>query len=401
MRTKTLIFTAFLVSLPIIATAAPPNQYVHVYYYGWYPGNWNRADSKTGKVTPTSQITPSTQCATIMSGTHSHNTQTANDISASYYPVEGRYSVSNTTTLAHHRSDINQTGAKAVILSYGQGGNPTLGSITTIANNLSQSSPLRMAFAIRNYSNRDFASVQDDIKALRGATRRKQYKIKKKTWVDRRDVFRPVFYLFAPNDAPLDGGCGESVPWGDWGCIFKPGNRGWDRPFVVLGHNATATRLTDNGFDGFYGYSPAVRQTAQFYIDQVADAQAANALYSAGISPGYNTKRTKDDFCLPRNPEAYAAELTEAANAGPDFISVISFNEWNEGTQIEPAQTQGNAFSNVKVGCSGGNLDCNYEYIGYQGGGSYSTGSDIYLNVTRDFIGDSTLWSPEVPAVVK
>jgi glycoprotein endo-alpha-1,2-mannosidase len=39
-----------------------------------------------------------------------------------------------------------------------------------------------------------------------------------------------------------------------------------------------------------------------------------------------------------RRGGAYFAEmLTAAAESGPSMVGVTSFNEWHEGTQIEPA----------------------------------------------------------------
>ena len=54
-----------------------------------------------------------------------------------------------------------------------------------------------------------------------------------------------------------------------------------------------------------------------------------------------------------------------AVEAKPDIISITSYNEWGEGTQIEPAM-------------------CNkYGYMDYGDDGSYK-----YIDITRQYVED-------------
>jgi glycoprotein endo-alpha-1,2-mannosidase len=399
-----LAISAVLVFIAVaLLFASAPNQYTLIHYYGWFPGNWY-VKGGTGTTAPGQQnISPSNQCGSSV-GTHQHSASIPNDIAAVYYPVRGKYSSSDTTLLNAHRDYITTAGVKAAILSYGQDGQPSLSLIQTIATQLYTSSSIRIAFGIRDYYGRKYWTVQTDIQELLSRTQGKQYRVKFNTYVDDSNTYRPVFYLYAPEgeNGASRGGCGEDVPWGDWGCIFRQDERGWQpEPFIVLGHNAgSITRVIDNGFDGGYDYSPGVFHSASFYSDKSSNAWDGNWMYSAGVAPGYNTRRSKNDACRVRTPNgtnSYTEELTNARSAQPHFINVISFNEWNEGSQIEPAQTNSSAWSGFYVKqappCTSP-PDCGYQYIGYLGTTQYPTGPNIYLNVTRNTIGDSSLWSP-------
>jgi len=72
-----------------------------------------------------------------------------------------------------------------------------------------------------------------------------------------------------------------------------------------------------------------------------AFARENNLIYIPSVGPGYadtrirpwNEKTTKS-----RDQGRYYEEMFKnAVNTAPDIISITSFNEWHEGTQIEPA----------------------------------------------------------------
>jgi glycoprotein endo-alpha-1,2-mannosidase len=411
MKNPLLALAVFLLCTTAFSESPHPNTVI--FYYGWFPGNWNKQNAATGLP----QLFPNNQCGTITS-THSHTASIPNDIASTYFPALGAYSTSTSSVLKAHRRKITLAGIKAVALSYGRNGQPSLDLIHTIYQRLTNRSVIRIAFAIRNYKpnpdgiQRTSETVKEDILNLlaqTGGATGKQYRVRFNNYIGSTN-FRPVFYVFAPNDP--QGGCGPGGGddnWGDWGCIFTAVSRGWQpEPFIVLGQNAnTATNVKANGFDGGYDYSPAINHSAAFYAANADDAWNIdnNWMYSAGVAPGYNTNRSKNDSnCRSRNADEYSIELTNARAAGPHFIDVISFNEWNEGTQIEPAMTQRNAMSGIYVNNSqalcGNPSDCGYQYLGYQGTMDYPTGPNIYLNVTADFIGRTTLWNPRKPVEV-
>jgi uncharacterized protein YraI len=110
-------------------------------------------------------------------------------------------------------------------------------------------------------------------------------------------------------------------------------------------------------FDGHYLYSvawsPDVKQTLADWGFRVRRYQAQNGverLWVATAMPGYDDTRTdrKDAFAVARRAGGYYRETWAAAVASrPDWIVITSFNEWVEGTMIEPSQTYGDVYLNL------------------------------------------------------
>ncbi len=101
----------------------------------------------------------------------------------------------------------------------------------------------------------------------------------------------------------------------------------------------------DAGFDGFYtyyaaeGYMYASTPSNWSSINQFA--MENDLLYIPCVGPGYidtrirpwNHGNTKDR----QGGKYYENMFSAAVNINPDIIGITSFNEWHEGTQIEPA----------------------------------------------------------------
>lgn len=77
--------------------------------------------------------------------------------------------------------------------------------------------------------------------------------------------------------------------------------------------------------------------------------------------------------------------------AQPHFISVVSFNEWGEGSQIEPAKTNSTTAKSGTISPDMAPFTQFFEYLGYKG--SSSNYPNLYLDVTDNQIGAGT-WSP-------
>ncbi len=79
-------------------------------------------------------------------------------------------------------------------------------------------------------------------------------------------------------------------------------------------------------------------QTAHFY----------NKLYAATVIPGYNDTVIRDPgIVIERNGmETYDRLWETAIQASADWILITSFNEWHEGTEIEPSLEYNNLYIN-------------------------------------------------------
>lgn len=152
----------------------------------------------------------------------------------------------------------------------------------------------------------------------------------------------PVFYIY---DSYL-------IKPKDWGRIFRKDgqstvrNTELDAFFIgLLVDEKHASELASAGFDGFYTYFASdgftYGSSTRFWDHLSSYAFANNMLFIPSVGPGYidvrvrpwNGRNTKD-----REHGGYFEQSFKAAiNSRPPMISVTSFNEWHEGTQIEKA----------------------------------------------------------------
>ncbi len=120
----------------------------------------------------------------------------------------------------------------------------------------------------------------------------------------------------------------------------------WIAEGVDIGYQAV--------FDGHHLYSIAWSANAGRTLDDWGsrvrryEAQhGVDRLWVATAMPGYDDTRTSrgDKFAVNRRNGDYYRETWAAATASqPDWIVITSFNEWVEGTMIEPSVTYGDLY---------------------------------------------------------
>ena len=153
---------------------------------------------------------------------------------------------------------------------------------------------------------------------------------------------RPLFYVY---DSYL-------TPATEWATILEPNGsdsiRGTKYDSVVIGlwvKEREEDFMLTGHFDGFYTYFATEGFTyGSTPANWPALAQWAHAngkLFIPCVGPGYDDTRIR-----PWNGENtrsreggvyYDREFMAAIAAFPDLVGITSFNEWHEGTQIEPA----------------------------------------------------------------
>jgi hypothetical protein len=91
-------------------------------------------------------------------------------------------------------------------------------------------------------------------------------------------------------------------------------------------------------FDGIYTYD-IVTYGGNSFRRLCDEAHAMHLLCAPSVGPGYNAKRgSGDPVVKPRKRgQTYDAMWRAALASGADNVTITSFNEWHEGTQIEPA----------------------------------------------------------------
>ncbi|MBI1294383.1 SH3 domain-containing protein [bacterium] len=118
-------------------------------------------------------------------------------------------------------------------------------------------------------------------------------------------------------------------------------------------------------FDGHHLYSNTwnppsdLNTTNQKFARLVNQARQAYGVYKywvATVMPGYDDTRTGrgNAFARSREGGAYYARSWQAAmDSRPDWIVITSFNEWPEGSYIEPSVAYGDLYLNLTTQWSG------------------------------------------------
>ncbi|KAB0802442.1 hypothetical protein PPYR_04628 [Photinus pyralis] len=339
--------------------ALNPNYNTHIFYYGWY-GNtpvdgyykhWNHTYlpqwEQDGKIYP--------------KGSHSPIL----DIGSNFYPSLGCYSSQDPKVIEMHMKQLREAGVGVIVISWTPPNYTD--SPSTILPLLFQYAKLyeiKIALHIEPYFNRNpinlihhlhpFLSQYGNNVAL--------YRMKK------GNRHLPVFYIY---DSYL-------TPAISWMEILTPEGafsvRGGRMDAIFLGLLVDIQHryhIKKSHFDGFYTYFAAnsfsYGSTWKNWKTLAKFAKQNELIFIPSVGPGYedtqvrpwNTKNIRQR----RQGQYYDVAWRSAINSNVKYISITSFNEWHEGTQIEPA---------IPMKTS------RFTYLDYEPMGSY-----FYLNLTK------------------
>jgi hypothetical protein len=281
MRLPLLLALALLLALPASAQAgAAPRS--AIFFYPWYsnPGH----DGHYGHWTQ---------------GGH----QPPFDLASRFFPARGPYSSSDPRVLRGQMRDIAAAGVDQVVSSWwgqGSGEDARLGAVIRQARRVK----LQVAVQLEPYPDRTVDTIAADLAYLRG--------------FGIRDV-----YIYRSKDFTAH----------DWTRVTRVPNG--LRLFAQTNHVGFAAA---SGFAGFYTYDILLYHGAKF--DRLCtQARAMGILCAPSVGPGYDASQaTGDPRIKPRLDGAtYDSMWNAALRAGADVVTITSYNEWGEGTQIEPA----------------------------------------------------------------
>jgi hypothetical protein len=277
-----LVLTAL--ALPV-ASGAGTSPLVSAFYYPWFD-------------------------TMVVDGSYEHWAQEdsvlPNDIASAYYPTLGVYSSDDPAVLAAQMEEIERARIDQIAVSWWGKGSPEDERLPAVVD-AARTSGIGVAVHIEPYIGRTVASVVSDIAYLGG------FGIKTFYIYQAFATIEPAAWA-AANDA-----------------LHGEGIRTWaDTAFVgqaLAGH-----------FSGVYTYDIVTWNGSKF-ARICAEAHRHGLLCAPSVGPGYDAYRaTGDPTVKPRREGATYDSMWRAAIAsGPDEITITSFNEWQEGTQIEPA----------------------------------------------------------------
>ena len=225
------------------------------------------------------------------------------DIASSFYPARGAYSSSDPSILDGQMREIERAGIDEVVVSWWGRGSPVDERLSEVIE-AARAHSLEVAAHLEPYDGRTVAGTGLDIAYLQS--------------LGIRDFFVYRATDFAASEwQPLTAGLS--------------GVR-------LFAQTPRAGYAKAGGFQGIYTYD-TLTYRGRMFARMCTAAHKLGLLCSPSVGPGYSAQRaTGDTRVLDRRGGAtYDAGWRAAVRAGADFASITSYNEWNEGTQIEPA----------------------------------------------------------------
>ncbi len=296
---------------------------IQLFYYPWYANpetdgawsQWNHVISDRGPG-PRGQHEP------------------PEDIGANFYPEIGLYSSNSIDDSREHMRMIRRADAGVISLSWWGKGTFT-DKAARVVLQAAEEYGIQINFHIEPYPGRSAVSVRDDIAYLI------------ETFGGSKAFYRnashgnlPMFYIY---DSYL-------IDVKDWAEVLSPNTsqtmRGTQHDAIVIAlfvKEGDEAFVSGGHFDGFYTYFATNGfthgSTYANWQKMGAWAKANGKIFIPSVGPGYDDTRIRPwngKNQRERENGAYYDRMFQAAiDAQPDIISITSFNEWHEGTQIE------------------------------------------------------------------
>jgi hypothetical protein len=228
-------------------------------------------------------------------------------IASNFWPSRGLYSSSNRLVLGSQMTEIRQAGISDIAVSWwGKGSAEDLRLRAVVA--AARAQGLSVSAHLEPYEGRTVAGTEADIEHLRALG----------IW---------TFFVYRPADLPA----------AEWAAMNErlTGVR-------VLAQTPWVGLAAAGRFDGVYTYDVLVYNGDSF-ARLCSQAHAMGMICAPSVGPGYDSRAAVGDPRVkPRRDGAtYDAMWRAAIAAGADLVTITSYNEWHEGTQIEPASIRG------------------------------------------------------------
>jgi len=274
------------------------------------------------------------------------------DVHSPFYPMRGCYSSRDENVTRSQLRELLAAGVGVVVLSWSgrpdvPGTHDTQGistdSLIVKVMDIAHEEGMEVALHLEPYHGRDSQSVSDDFAYIIehfGAHPALHRTAAGRGNGDARQL--PVLYVYDS----------YRIPVREWQQVLQPmraksvRNTGRDVFAVGLWLEAhDGDQLYDGGFDAAYTYFASdgftYGSTVSNWPAMARFAAAHHLLFIPSVGPGYddskirpwNKRTTKQRM----GARYYEHMWSAAIGAGATLVSITSYNEWGEGTQIEPA----------------------------------------------------------------
>ena len=343
------------------------NYNVHAFYYAWYATpevdgawwHWNHAyippwDKNDHNIYPTGAHKPPL------------------DIGANFYPELGPYSSRDRDVINKHMQIMADINIGVISVSWyppgmaDENGLPTDAMIPVLLE-AAQKHGLKVCLHVEPYEGRNASNFREFLAYVNKqyGSHPAYYKVKRGS----RDL--PLFYVYDSYRVTVE----------EWQKILSSrGNlsvRGTELDALFIGLVVELKHRADiksAGFDGFYTYFAAngfsYGSSWKNWKSLASFAYKNSLMFIPSVGPGYidtrirpwNSKNTH----ARRKGLYYETAWKTAIGAPAKIVSITSFNEWHEGTQIEPA---------IPMSCS------NFTYQDYE-----PNKPDFYMQLTSKWV---------------
>ncbi|XP_014915734.1 glycoprotein endo-alpha-1,2-mannosidase-like protein [Poecilia latipinna] len=312
---------------------------VHIFYYLWYgsPSMDNQYIHWDHPLVP--------HWDPKIAASHAQGRHTPpEDIASSFYPELGPYSSRDPKVLESHMAQIEAAASGVLVLSwYPPGvaddhGEPTEDLVPAVMD-AAQRHSIKVAFHIQPYKGRTDQSMHDNIKYIidKYGNHGAFYRFRTST-----GQVLPLFYVYDSYLTPPESWTELLTAKGSQSIRGTP----YDGVFVALVVEERHKHdILASGFDGMYtyfasnGFSFGSSHQNWKAIKEFCDAN--NLLFIPSVGPGYvdtavrpwNNHNTRNRV----NGRYYETSLQAALSVRPEIVTITSFNQWHEGTQIERA----------------------------------------------------------------
>jgi glycoprotein endo-alpha-1,2-mannosidase len=331
----------------------PPSK-VHIFYYAWYRNKEHDSsyDHWNHKVLPHWLNQVNSRYKNINQPSNVVN----NEIGSNFFPKLGLYSSLDTNIIKHHLTEIrDKCNINSIIISYwgGRGDeniskeqaeieHAYLEKLFSIAEGLG----VYIIFHLEPYKYRTATSTINDVKYLIDTYGKSKafYRVKRSQLLqntrNESEKSVPLFYVY-------DSYLIQANDWKQEIDMNIHNNEQYDS--IIIGLYTTKQQserfILDSSFDGFYTYFGATGftygSTPTNWKSIHKFALSHSKIFIPSVAPGYIDTRIRpwnSQNVRNRNHGNYYDNMWKMAiDSLPSLISVTSYNEWHEGTQIEPA----------------------------------------------------------------
>ena len=240
-----------------------------------------------------------------------HGNDPPTHVASGWMPVRGAYSSSDPVVVRAQMREIAEIGVQTVIVSW-WGQDSVEAARLPAVSRAARDAGLRVALHVEPYAGRTASQLEPQIRAL-------------------ADKGITDFYVYDSVFTPDD----------EWRALNRrlPGVR-------LFANTSLPGKALAGGFAGLYTYDVYIYDGSSF-PRMCASARQLGLLCAPSVGPGYDAFRATGD---PRRRSrergaTYDGMWRGAIRAHAPIVTITSYNEWHEGTQIEPARAVGSPYA--------------------------------------------------------